>query len=77
MIESMMKAEKECTSERDMAPLKQLRPIGATFEEWMECRFSTELPHWAVWEIIGYIKEYKGRQGDVLLYERFEEIRLN
>lgn len=76
MIESLIAAERECISQVDINPDKVLRPIGTTFREWTDCLTSTELPHWMVWEVIGYIEAHKGRSGNTLFYERFEEIQL-
>ncbi len=75
MIESAIKAEKECTEEEDIEPDKVLRPIGTVFRVWIEPQWSTELPHWAYWEVVRYITSYCGRKGNILLYERHEEIR--
>lgn len=76
MLESLIKAEKECTEQRDVNPDKVLRPIGTLFKEWIKNDNSTELPHWAVWEVCGYMEIYRGRRGNVLLYQRSEEIKL-
>lgn len=75
MIECLIAAERECTEQRDISPNKVLRPIGATFKEWTEDMCSTDLPHWITWEVVGYMQVYRGREGDVLLYERCEEIK--
>ena len=75
MIEALIKAEKECTERVDVNPDKVLRPIGTTFREWNECLTSTDLPHWIIWKVVGYLQEFRGRRGDVLLYERMEEIQ--
>ncbi len=74
MIEALIKAEKECTKRIDINPDKILRPIGTTFREWIEPFSSTKLPYWVTWRIIGYIEEFKGRRGDMICYERMEEI---
>lgn len=75
MIEALIRAEKECAEEIDIDPDKVLRPIGTVFREWDECLMITELPHWIHWEVIGYSETFKGRRGNVLLYERHEELR--
>jgi len=76
MIESLIKAEKECSKRVDLKPDKVLQPIGATFKEWSDCISSTDAPHWVTWKVIGYIQSYRGRRGDTLFYERMEEIEL-
>ena len=76
MIEPLLKASRECTKSEDIAPTKILRPIGTTFYEWVECKFTTELPHWLTWKVVGVIEEYKGRRGNTMLFERMNEIRL-
>ena len=76
MIEALISAEKECTERVDVNPDKVLRPIDTTFKEWSECKCSTEPAHWVTWKVIGYIQSFRGRSGDILLYERMEEIAL-
>ena len=76
MIEALISAEKECTEREDVNPDKVLCPLGTTFREWSECLTSTELAHWVTWKVIGYIQSFRGRRGNVLLYERMEEIGL-
>lgn len=76
MIECLISAEKECTERVDVNPEKVLRPIGTTFKEWNECLSSTVLPHWVNWKVVDYFQSFRGRRGNVLLYERMEEIQL-
>ena len=76
MIECLISVEKECTERVDVNPEKVLRPIGTTFQEWNECLSSTEPAHWVNWKVVGYIQSFRGRRGDVLLYEKMEEIQL-
>ena len=76
MIESLIAAEKECTERVDINPNKVLSPIGTIFKEWIECESSTELPHLVWWEVVGYLSSFRGCRGNILLYERMEEIRM-
>lgn len=75
MFEALISAEKECTERVDVNPDKVLLPVGHVYKEWIECEYSTDLPHWAWWEVVGYVQSFRGRNGDKLLYERMEEIR--
>lgn len=76
MIETLIRAEAECTEWTDAYPDKVLRPIGTIFKEWCEDICSTELAHWICWEVVGYMKSFSGRSGNEILYERMEEIKL-
>lgn len=76
ITDCLISAEKECTERVDIAPDKVLRSIGTTFKERNECFSSTDLPHWSIWEVVGYLESFRGRSGNALLYERMEEIRL-
>ena len=76
MIECLIKAEKECTKRVDVAPDKVLRPIGETYEEWIESGTSTEQPHWVTWEVVDHMEVFSHRSGETLYYERYEEIKL-
>lgn len=71
MIESIIASEKKCTEQIDILPDKTLRPIGTVFKEWIECLCSTDLPHWTWWEVVGYMKVWRGTGR----YERCEEIQ--
>ena len=77
MIDSLIKADKECIEHEDVNPGKVLRPIGSTLRTWQECKTSTEQPHWANWKVTGYRRRFRGRQDKTLFYERMEEVRLN
>lgn len=74
MIQALRNAERECTERRDIKPDKMLRSIGTTFKTWNECVGSTEIPHWAWWRVKGYMRSFRGRNGNAILYERMEEI---
>jgi hypothetical protein len=74
MKESLIAAERECTEQVDIKPDKLLRPIGYVFKEWADCLTTTDLPHWILWEIVGYMEVYRGRRGNKLLFERCEEV---
>lgn len=68
---SLIAAEKKCTEQIDIAPDKVLRPTGYVFKEWNDCLDSTDLPHWMFWEVVGYMKVWRG----IGRYERCEEIK--
>jgi len=77
MIENLIKAEQECTEWVDIEPDKILRPVGTTFDEWVESPSSTQIPHWVKWEVAGHFQSFAGRRGNVGLYRRREEIKLS
>ena len=74
MKQALIEAERECTERWDVNPDKVLRPIGFTYRTWDECTGSTDSPRWVWWRVRGYLEEFKGRSGDVLFYERHEDI---
>ena len=76
MIESLIKADQECTTQRDVNPGKVLRPIGTRFREWCENRGSTDPPCYLEWKVVDHYESFKGRRGDTILFERMEEVAL-
>ncbi|HDZ14730.1 hypothetical protein LCGC14_0844700 [marine sediment metagenome] len=74
MIEALRKAHNECLVSWDINPAKELRPAGYIFKIWAECKDSTDLPHWLWYRVKGYFQSFRGRKGNILLYERMEEI---
>ena len=76
ITELLISSEKEFTDWKDINPNKVLRPIGTIFKEWIENITSTEPARFYTWEVVGYFQSYRGRRGNIGLYERMEEIRL-
>ncbi len=74
IVEAKRKAHEECTEQRDIYPAKKLRPIGDTFRTWNGCENSTDEAHWVWWKVKGYMESFRGRSGNILMYERMEEI---
>ena len=72
-VESLINAYKECTEWRDVSSGKEIS-IGRTFKEWAECMFSTDLPHWTWYEVVGERQVFRYRIGNVGYYERCAEI---
>ena len=73
--DSLIAAARECDQERDVAPNKVLRPIGAVSKEWCESQYSTELPQWIYWKVVEHIHTFVGRRGKTLLYKRNEVVQ--
>ncbi len=66
----------ECTKFVDVEPNKVLRPVGTTFQEYVEDMTTTDLPKTVIWKVVGYLESFVSRCGETLFYRRNEEIRL-
>ncbi len=73
-VDSLINAHKECKEWRDIFPDKEIL-IGRIFKEWVDCEFSTDLPCWLWYEVVGEMEIFRYRRGNVGYYERVGEVK--